>query len=46
MLVGDGRLIIATPDADSFPRAWMAPLFPSYVAVEQARFPSRSALEE
>jgi ubiquinone/menaquinone biosynthesis C-methylase UbiE len=45
VLVDGGRLIVVTPDADSFPRAWMAPLFPSYVAVEQARFPSRRALE-
>ena len=45
-LVDGGRLVVVTPDADSFPRAWMAPLFPSYVAVEQARFPSRRALEE
>jgi SAM-dependent methyltransferase len=41
-----GRLVIVTPDFESFPRAWMAPLFPSYVEVEQARFPSRHALEE
>jgi ubiquinone/menaquinone biosynthesis C-methylase UbiE len=45
VLVEGGRLIVVTPDADSFPRAWMAPLFPSYVAVEQARFPSGAALE-
>jgi ubiquinone/menaquinone biosynthesis C-methylase UbiE len=46
VLVDGGRLIVVTPDADSFPRAWMAPLFPSYVAVEQARFPSRRVLAE
>jgi SAM-dependent methyltransferase len=46
VLVEGGRLIVVTPDADSFPRAWMAPLFPSYVAVEQARFPSRRVLAE
>ena len=46
VLVEGGHLIVVTPDADSFPRAWMAPLFPSYVAVEQARFPSRRALED
>ena len=45
VLVEGGRLLVVTPDADSFPRAWMAPLFPSYVTVEQARFPSRSALD-
>jgi ubiquinone/menaquinone biosynthesis C-methylase UbiE len=41
-----GRLVIVTPEYESFPRAWMAPLFPSYVAIEQARFPSRPAIEE
>jgi ubiquinone/menaquinone biosynthesis C-methylase UbiE len=41
-----GRLVIVTPEYEAFPRAWMAPLFPSYVAVEQGRFPSRPALEE
>jgi SAM-dependent methyltransferase len=46
VLDGSGRLVVVTPDHDSFPRAWMAPLFPSYVAVEQARFPSRPALEQ
>ena len=40
-----GRLVVVTPDAESFPRAWMAPLFPSYVTVEQARFPFRAHLE-
>jgi ubiquinone/menaquinone biosynthesis C-methylase UbiE len=46
VLVADGRLVIVTPEFDAFPRAWMAPLFPSYVGVEQARFPSRAALED
>ena len=46
VLVAGGRLLVVTPDAESFPRAWMAPFFPSYVAVEQGRFPSRQALEE
>jgi SAM-dependent methyltransferase len=45
VLDAGGRLVVVTPDADSFPRAWMAPLFPSYVAVEQARFPSRAHLD-
>jgi SAM-dependent methyltransferase len=45
VVVGGGRLIVITPDADSFPRAWMAPLFPSYVEVEQARFPFRAHFE-
>jgi ubiquinone/menaquinone biosynthesis C-methylase UbiE len=46
VIVDGGCLIVVTPDFDSFPRAWMAPLFPSYVAVEQARFPSRTGLED
>jgi ubiquinone/menaquinone biosynthesis C-methylase UbiE len=46
VLADGGCLVVVTPDADSFPRAWMAPLFPSYVAVEQARFPSRTRLED
>lgn len=38
--------MIITPEFESFPKAWMSPLFPSYVEIEQARFPSRPALEE
>lgn len=45
VLVPGGRLMVVTPEAESFPRAWMAPLFPSYVAVEQARFPFRADFE-
>jgi SAM-dependent methyltransferase len=45
VLGAGGRLVIVTPEFESFPGAWMAPLFPSYVSVEQARFPSRPALE-
>jgi SAM-dependent methyltransferase len=45
ILVAGGRLVIVTPDPEAFPRAWMAPLFPSYVEVEQARFPSRQQLD-
>jgi ubiquinone/menaquinone biosynthesis C-methylase UbiE len=44
-LAPEGRLLITTPNPDAFPAFWMAPLFPSYVAVEQARFPSFAALE-
>lgn len=44
VLVPGGRLVIATPDPAAFPRFWMAPLFPSYVAVEQARFPAPADL--
>jgi SAM-dependent methyltransferase len=44
VLVGGGRFVIATPDPKMFPRAWMAPLFPSYVEIEQRRFPDRQTL--
>ena len=42
VLVEGGRLVVVTPEAESFPRGWLAPFFPSYVAVEQARFPFRA----
>lgn len=45
ILRAEGRLVIVTPDPEAFPRAWMAPLFPSYVEVERARFPSQEQLE-
>jgi SAM-dependent methyltransferase len=45
VLVDGGRFVIATPDPEMFPRAWMAPLFPSYVEIEQRRFPGRETLE-
>ncbi|MFN2469594.1 MAG: class I SAM-dependent methyltransferase [Gaiellaceae bacterium] len=45
VLTRGGRLLIQTPEPAMFPRAWLAPLFPSYVRVEQARFPTREALE-
>jgi hypothetical protein len=37
--------VIATPDPAMFPRAWMAPLFPSYVDIEQRRFPDGETLD-
>jgi ubiquinone/menaquinone biosynthesis C-methylase UbiE len=46
VLADDGRFLIVTPDPDMFPQAWMAPLFPSYVEIEQRRFPRRETLEE
>jgi SAM-dependent methyltransferase len=46
VLADRGRFLIATPDPEMFPRAWMAPLFPSYVEIEQRRFPGRTTLEE
>jgi ubiquinone/menaquinone biosynthesis C-methylase UbiE len=45
ILRSEGRLVIVTPDPEAFARAWMAPLFPSYVDVERARFPSLEQLE-
>lgn len=45
VLVPAGRFVIATPHPDGFPRAWMASVFPSYVAVEQSRFPHPETLE-
>jgi SAM-dependent methyltransferase len=44
VLVPGGRYLLTTPDPDAFTRAWMAPLFPSYVAIERARFPSLASL--
>jgi ubiquinone/menaquinone biosynthesis C-methylase UbiE len=44
VLVRGGRYLLTTPDPDAFAHAWMATLFPSYVAVEQARFPSFASL--
>lgn len=44
VLVPGGRLVIATTDPAAFSRGWMAPLFPSYVAVEQRRFPDPETL--
>jgi ubiquinone/menaquinone biosynthesis C-methylase UbiE len=39
-----GRFVISTTDPDAFDRFWMAPLFPSYAAVERARFPNGATL--
>jgi ubiquinone/menaquinone biosynthesis C-methylase UbiE len=41
-----GCLIIQTADPAAFPSFWMAPLFPSYVDVEQRRFPAPLTLEQ
>ncbi len=46
VLVPEGTLVITTSNPDAFPRFWMAPLFPSYVAVEQPRFPAFESLED
>ena len=45
VLADGGRFLIATPNPEGFPRAWMAPLFPSYVEIEQGRFPGWSSLD-
>jgi ubiquinone/menaquinone biosynthesis C-methylase UbiE len=45
VLVPRGPLLISTPNPEALPRFWMAPLFPSYVAIEQARFPGFAVLE-
>jgi ubiquinone/menaquinone biosynthesis C-methylase UbiE len=46
VLVPGGRTLILTTNPEAFPRFWMAGLFPSYVAVERARFPSYEALAD
>jgi SAM-dependent methyltransferase len=45
VLAPDGRFCIATSDPAALPRFWLAPLFPSYVAVERRRFPSTDELD-
>ena len=40
-----GRLTIQTLDPDTIASGWMAPLFPSYVEVEQRRFPGAGVLQ-
>jgi ubiquinone/menaquinone biosynthesis C-methylase UbiE len=40
----EGRLVISTSDPDAFASFWMAPYFPSYVAIERSRFPSGEEL--
>jgi SAM-dependent methyltransferase len=46
VLARRSRFLIATPNPAMFPLAWMAPLFPSYVEIEQRRFPGPQTLEE
>ncbi len=45
VLVPGARILVATSDPEAFPRFWLAPIFPSYVEIEQRRFPSRRTLE-
>jgi ubiquinone/menaquinone biosynthesis C-methylase UbiE len=46
VLLRRGRLLINTPNPEAFPRFWMAALFPSYVAIERARFPGFPSLRQ
>ena len=39
-----GRLAITTTDPEGFESFWMKPYFPSYVRIEQARFPDGEVL--
>ena len=39
-------MLVVTSNPDALPGFWMASLFPSYVAVERARFPAFEALAE
>ena len=45
VLARGGRLVVQTPDPAGFAHGWLAPLFPSYVDVEQRRFPAAETLE-
>ena len=45
VLAPGGRLLVQTPHPAFFPRGWLAPFFPSYVEVEQRRFPDAATLE-
>jgi SAM-dependent methyltransferase len=39
-----GRVVISTPDPVGFDDHWLAPLFPSFVDIERARFPDAATL--
>ena len=41
-----GRLVIATPDPANFGRIWIHAYFPSFGALDRARFPSEAALRD
>jgi SAM-dependent methyltransferase len=45
VLAAGSRFAISTPEPSNFAAIWLAPLFPSYVDVERARFPSAEVLE-
>jgi ubiquinone/menaquinone biosynthesis C-methylase UbiE len=40
------RLAIATTDPDDFEQFWLAPYFPTFAALDRARFPTRATLEQ
>ena len=44
ILVPEGRLGISTPDPGGLDKQWMSKLFPSYVKVEERRFPTAASL--
>jgi ubiquinone/menaquinone biosynthesis C-methylase UbiE len=44
VLAEDGRLAISTPDPANFPNVWLSRFFPSYVEIEQGRFPGPETL--
>ena len=46
VLAEGGRLVVHTVNPEGFERGWLAPLFPSYVEVERARFPSFDQVAE
>jgi ubiquinone/menaquinone biosynthesis C-methylase UbiE len=46
VLTDSGRLVVVTTDPAALPRVWLAGLFPSFVAVERARFPAPERLEQ
>lgn len=45
VLRAGGRFVISTPNPQGLEGHWLAPLFPSFVENERARFPTADALE-
>jgi ubiquinone/menaquinone biosynthesis C-methylase UbiE len=45
VLQSEGRFGISTPDPENFPNVWLSRFFPSYVEIEQRRFPGPDALD-
>jgi SAM-dependent methyltransferase len=44
VLQDDGRFVISTPNPEGLEGHWLAPLFPSFVGNERARFPDADAI--